>query len=277
MALPLPEGKKIHITHNIKGSDYQMPSMEAASDHYTIGYIISGDRRTITPAMSYTQHAGYINALAPFVYHKTMPASDAPYENILIKFSPEIVKPLTNRFGMPFLDQIYAHPSKHFDEETSEKIGHIIWDMYYEYESESNYSEFKLQCMLMQLLIIIHEKAIKDKDVNIHNQPLSESIIEAVYYMENHYAENIHIEEVAKLTGYSTGYFSRQFSSQMGCSFSDYLGNIRLKHVQNMLLTTDKSITDIALENGYEYSSNMSAAFTRHFGMTPKQFRKMRQ
>lgn len=47
MPLPLKPGENIYIDHKIKEASYAMPAMQAAHDHYTIGYMVSGDRRWI--------------------------------------------------------------------------------------------------------------------------------------------------------------------------------------------------------------------------------------
>ena len=121
----------------------------------------------------------------------------------------------------------------------------------------------------------IYEKGIIDeKNSSVHNAPLSESILEAVYYIEKNYKNDIKIEDVAEISGYSVSYFSRLFNSQIGIPFSEYLCVTRLKHVQYMLLKTDKSVMDIALECGFSYPGNMTSSFKSKFGMTPLQFRK---
>ena len=99
MALPLPQGKNFIITHRKLSGDFEMPSMEVASDHYSIGFIIHGDRKVITPTISYVLHKGYINTVAPFLYHRTIPASTDYYESYLIKFSPDFVSELTDTLG----------------------------------------------------------------------------------------------------------------------------------------------------------------------------------
>ena len=123
MALPLPQGKNFIITYRMMSGDFEMPSMEVASDHYSLGFIINGDRKVLTPTMSYTLHKGYINAIAPFLYHRTIPASGDYYESYLIKFSPDFVKEFTDKAGKSILDDIFLHPPKCFEEEDSLRPG----------------------------------------------------------------------------------------------------------------------------------------------------------
>ena len=275
MARPLPEGCEFTIARRYLPGDYEMATMEAATDHYTIGYHISGSRTTITPNITYTQHPGYLGTLAPFVYHRTIPASkNEIYESILIKFTLTFVKPFTDAFGIQALNRIYEHPTNRFEPEIQNKIYNILLDMVDEYEKESPYRDFVLQCMLFQVLIMILEKRLPDSDVILYSTPLTPPIIEAIYYMEKNYPDRLSLETVARISGFSPSHFSKVFQSQLGKSYSDYLSDIRLRHVQELLLTTKKTITEIALETGYAYPGNLTEQFKRRIGMTPMAYRK---
>lgn len=50
MPLPLLPQQDFYITHRILPFDYAMPALEASTDHYGMGYVISGDRFTIIPS-----------------------------------------------------------------------------------------------------------------------------------------------------------------------------------------------------------------------------------
>lgn len=276
MSLSLPEGCDFYIARRSIPADYEMPSLEVAIGFYEMGYMISGDRTTITPAMTYTQHAGFLGTLSPFIYHRTIPASSAPYESILVKFTPSFVKPFTDLFGIQALDKIFSHPTNRFRPDDQNKIFHLLMNMLEEYQEDSPYKDFNIQCMLFQILTTVLQKRLPDDSTIIHEAPLTPPIIEAVYYMEKHYAQKLNINMVAKISGFSPAYFSRIFQSQLGKSYSDYLCDIRLKHVKELLLTTDKSIAEIALETGYSYPGNLTEQFKRKTGITPVHYRKNR-
>ncbi len=285
MALPLPQGKNFIITHRHLSGDFEMPSMEVASDHYSLGFIIHGDRKVITPTMRYVLHAGYINAIAPFLYHRTIPASKGYYESYLIKFSPDFAGDFVAAFVANTLDDIFKHPPKHFSEEDEKKIfdlAGLLLELYNSHEEsgppEDAATLFKYKNLLYTILSFIADRGIDETEKSIvHTEALSEPIMEAVYYMEKNYKKPIKIEEVASVSGYSVSYFSRIFNAQLGRPFSEYLCITRLKHVQNLLLTTDMSVTDISLECGFSYPGNMTACFKKEFAMTPLQFRKQQK
>lgn len=274
MPLPIPEGKQIQVTYKKHSANYEMPSLEAASDHYALAYILNGDRMIITTTMNFVLHQGYVGAMPPYVYHRTIPASNQAYESILIKFKSEFIKSLIDQFGLQFLDSIYEHPSNYFIPEYQEKIGELFKEMLTEYEEASPYSDFQMQCILSRILILLHLHSTQHEDSQIHTTPLSPQIIEAIYYMERNFAESLTIGDVAKASGYSTAYFSRLFQNQVGKSYTEYLTFIRIRHAQNLLLNSNYSITDIALETGFKYPGNMTMVFKQKTGLTPLQFRK---
>lgn len=285
MALPLPQGKNFIITHRHLSGDFEMPSMEVASDHYSLGFIIHGDRKVITPTMSYVLHAGYVNAVAPFLYHRTIPASTGYYESYLIKFSPEFIKDFVDTLGARTLEDIFKRPPKHFSKEDEKRLfdlAELLLELYDTREQaglpEDAATLFKYKNLLYTILMFISDRGIDETEKSVvHTSPLSEPIMEAVYYMEKNYKKPIKIEDVASVSGYSVSYFSRIFASQLKRPFSEYLCITRLKHVQNLLLTTTLSVTDISLECGFSYPGNMTACFKKEFGMTPLQFRKQQQ
>ncbi len=283
MALPLPQGKQFTIAYRMLPGDFEMSSMEVASDHYSLGFIIHGDRKVITPTKSFFLHPGYINGMPPYIYHRTIPASEEYYENYLIKFSPDYAKELTDRLGTQFLDNLFSQFPKQFSEADEKELFSMtktLNDAYAnlekcENEDEARAYELQVKYLFYSLLLLIGDKgeSASEKTV-LHNQTLSKPIMEAVYYVEKNYNKPIRIDEVAASSGYSVSYFSKLFSAQLGKTFSEYLCLTRLKHVQNYLLSTDMSVMDISLECGFSYPGNMTASFRKEFNMTPLQFRK---
>lgn len=286
MALPLPKGQPFTMSHRLLSADYEMPSMEVQSDHYSMGFIIHGDRKVITPTTTFSLHAGYVNAMPPYLYHRTIPDSNEQYESYLLKFSPEFCDDFVREAGSQYLDRIFNALPRHFSDEDEKEIFYlakILLGVYHRYEEADNdegrqNALLRIKHMLYFLLMEIHDKGQVDESRSTHhNAELSKPIMDAVYYMEKNYQKDLKIEDIASVSGYSVSYFSRLFAMQLGTPFSEYLCLTRLKHVQNKLLTTSSSIMDISLECGFSYPGNMAASFKKEFGMTPLQFRKQKQ
>lgn len=273
MPIKIPEGQNIVVSFRSLPGDYKMPAMEVATDHYNIGYIVSGDRRTITPTQSYTYRAGDVSMVAPFVYHRTLSESNVPYQGYLIKFTPEFIQPFLENVGKNIFDDLYEEKVCHFAEETKGRMRDMFEEMLQEYEKNSPYKEFILQGMLFRLFTTIWEERLTVEG-NYFKSPLSEPILNAIYRMEKDYATQLTLDEVAAEVGFSSAHFSRVFHTQLGMSFTDYLSNVRMQHVKEQLIRTDKSITEIALSTGYCHGDYLATQFKRKVGMTPSQFRK---
>lgn len=283
MPFPMPADASFSIVKRSLDCDYVMPTLEAASDYYELGYLISGDRLSITPDCSHPLHAGTIGTMPPYIYHRTIPLSNAPYITYLVKFKPDFVKPLTDALGQNTLDEIYSQLFNRFSPSMNSRILLYFQEMHELYESDSSYRQFRIQCILCDLLLVVLNNRLPN-DVEddphqntgqmIHKSPLTPPIIDAIYYMEQHYQENPSLETVALLSGYSASHFSRLFHTQLGKTYSEYLTRIRIRHAQDLLLNTKKSVTEIALETGYLHTGNLSEQFKQQTGMTPLQYRK---
>lgn len=273
MPRPIPAGQHITVERNLRPADYCMPSLEMATDHYTVGFIISGDRRAITPLSSYCYHAGDVAMSPPFIYHRTLSDSDAPYDGYLIKYTPEFIQPFIDRVGKNIFDELYEQRVCHFTPDMQVKIEQLFADMLEEYRKQTPYKEVILQGMLFRLLTMIYENKLKGDTIRFKS-PLTPPIIDTIYYIENHYHRKLTLSALAKQVHLSEAYFSRLFTAQLGMSFTDYINNVRLRHVQILLTQTDKSIMEIALACGYCHGDYLSAQFKLKTGMTPTQFRK---
>lgn len=273
MPNPLPDGQQIIVHHGLFEEHYRMDSLQMSTDHYNIGMTLQGHRRTITPLYSYPYKAGDVAVAPPFMFHRTISESDDPYERIMIKFTPKFVEPFIKEVGAPVFNQLYETLVYHFTEESQQKIKMLLFDMLSEYEKNTPYKEFILQGMLFRILITVWEEHIPSKPV-LNPSPLSPQIIDAIAYMENHYKLQPSMQEVAQYVGFSAGYFSRLFHAQLGMTYSAYLNNIQIRHVQMLLANSDMSIMEIAHETGYCHGDYLSAQFRKKVGMTPSQYRK---
>lgn len=101
-----------------------------------------------------------------------------------------------------------------------------------------------------------------------------ERITEAVSFMESHYMEPLHLEQLAARAHYSKRHFTRLFHSLYQLSPTDYVNQIRLRHASVLLTQSDISISRIAENCGFTDSSIFAKAFRRHYGQTPSAYRK---
>jgi len=77
------------------------------------------------------------------------------------------------------------------------------------------------------------------------------------------------ITVLARAVGINEAKLMHAFKQLFGQTIFDFTQALRMDKAKVLLETTDLSITEIAFDVGYEYSSNFTTAFKRHFGITP--------
>ena len=105
---------------------------------------------------------------------------------------------------------------------------------------------------------------------NLHGKAKRRSIR---HLMRNHRLLNRNIQDFVMLSGRSPATFNRDFKRQFGETPLRWLIRARLDRAQELLTATDLSVTQIALEVGYENTSHFIKAFRERFGQTPKKAR----
>lgn len=93
-------------------------------------------------------------------------------------------------------------------------------------------------------------------------------------YLDAHYLENLKLPDIATALNISPYYLSHTFKKMTGCAPIHYVTRRRIGDAQNLLLSTDKTITDIAMECGYNNSNYFQVVFNNFVGMPPGKYRK---
>lgn len=94
-------------------------------------------------------------------------------------------------------------------------------------------------------------------------------------YINEHFTENLTLEQAASLAGFSKYHFTRLFRQYAGTSFYKYLNQKRITHAKNLLLDPDLSVTDVAMQSGFTSISAFLRMFHLVTNCTPTKFRKM--
>lgn len=79
--------------------------------------------------------------------------------------------------------------------------------------------------------------------------------------------------DAAKVANLSYNYFCSNFKMYYGQSFSHYLESLRLRESERLLITTDMSITEIAMAMGFSGASHFIKKFRDAYSVTPLVFR----
>src|SRR5450432_642422 len=94
-------------------------------------------------------------------------------------------------------------------------------------------------------------------------------------YIDRHLDGDLDLETVSRVAAFSKFHFHRQFTATFGLSVHRYVQLARLKRASHRLAyRDDESVTDIAMDAGYDAPDAFARAFRQRFGQSPSSFRK---
>ena len=92
-------------------------------------------------------------------------------------------------------------------------------------------------------------------------------------YIAMHFQEQITLESISKAVGVSPYYAAHVFKKVFGTSPIQYMIRCRMGEAQNLLITSDFSVTQIAAMVGYTGANHFTTLFTKITGLSPTQYR----
>jgi AraC-like DNA-binding protein len=111
---------------------------------------------------------------------------------------------------------------------------------------------------------------------NVMSQKISQRMERVSKYIQDHYQGTITLSEIADVASMTEQSFSRWFRQTSGLTFVDYLMQLRTTVASNLLINTNKAMTEVAAESGFNSSSSFNRAFLKIKGCSPREFRKKR-
>lgn len=164
------------------------------------------------------------------------------------------------------------------DEESDTKLASLIKKLYkvytardigYELRTMSLFYEIMYMLIKNYRLTEVHEKEIR------HSRRL-DTLSKITTYMREHYNEELKLSDLAATFGYSDAYLSRMFQKYAKVNYKTYLQDIRMAYAYRDLVNTDRTISQIALDNGFCSSRGFSGEFQKRYGILPSEMRKQR-
>jgi len=104
---------------------------------------------------------------------------------------------------------------------------------------------------------------------------LTRQIYDAVLYINRNFAEEITAKSCGERFNMSYSYFSRSFKRITGMSFKEHLNMTRINHAEKALISSDRSVTEISAECGFNNVSYFISTYRRIKGITPYAFKMM--
>ena len=171
----------------------------------------------------------------------------------------------------PYLQWPLAGPGVRqlvLDDETAAALGLTLSQLYNNYIDSSRLKPELDHNLLEQLLLRCANCLPSDA-----SNSLDPRIKAARSYIDEHYATDITLADVAAASNLSPSRLSGLFKRETGASVMAYRNELRLVEAAQLLLHSNLRIADIGAQVGYPEQAFFSRIFRRHLGMSPRQYR----
>ena len=217
---------------------------------------------------------GEILIVPPGCFHSLTESGDI--QRYLLLFEPEPIAALQDMADVSHLlkEPIYLNDQSELHQQVKQLLDQLI-DCY-----QNKQPMWNAQCYAY----LIQCYALIGREYLLHSAPAAtvnrwrvdpELMNSARVFIQQHYMEDISLDDAASFVGFSKYYFSRTFKEFFGNSFSDYLMICRLNHAASLLSQTTQSVHDIAIATGFGSIATFNRSFRAYKNCTPSQFRSI--
>lgn len=97
----------------------------------------------------------------------------------------------------------------------------------------------------------------------------------ATDFVHDNFTTTVTLEEIANAAGVHSAHLSRVFRQKMGCTVGEYVRRLRFEFASEQLLSTERSLCEVACDAGFADQSHFHRLFRNKMGLTPYRYRKL--
>ncbi len=269
----LPDVRLYHNRNTIHFPPHWHPAVEILypiEEGYTVK--IGAEENVLVP--------GDILIVPPGTIHSYTPPEDG--ERIFILFDNKLLFRFSSMHQIVQNLQPYLLVSQTAYPLLNEKLQQLLQDVIREYDENTAYSEGMIWSRLLEFFTLLGRTNIY-RATHTQNFPQDKrqeyvaKFMEVCNYITDHLDEEINTDCLAEIAGFSKFHFSRLFKEFTGLSSHEYLTQRRLEAAELLLANPDLSITEVAMQSGFNSLSTFTRVFKTEKDMTPSAFREMQQ
>lgn len=130
----------------------------------------------------------------------------------------------------------------------------------------------RMYSLLLELIYRLNADAESQRRSQRINCGNYRTIEQAIQYIKTNLASDLSLAQVAAHFSFSPVYFHTSFKSATGKTLHEFVEDLRIKKAANLLLTTKRSLAEIALECGFSSQAYFSYVFKRRMNITPREY-----
>ncbi len=160
----------------------------------------------------------------------------------------------------------------------NEQLTRDLSEISHEYDNKTPFTEAYIYSLIIRFLVTIgranFNASEKFPGITSNKQhEYIEKFMDVCNYITEHCTENISVDDLAALAGFSKFHFSRLFKQFSGISCYEYLIQKRIAHAEALLIQPDISITEAAMRSGFGSLSTFNRIFKATKNCTPSEYK----
>lgn len=248
-------------------------------------FFLTGKAKVFLGGESHVLGEGDLILIHSHETHSILSVDEEEVSYMVVKFDPEILYStsrtiLESKYILPFTMAKSNTQRVFTDAEIRDTpVPMLIQEIYEESLSQVYGFELAVRTLICRVFLWF----LRRTQAQQPNWEVAHALKETDYqmlqrvfeYIDYNYMYDLSALQAAEYCNMSYSYFSRKFKAIMGKTFTSYLNYIRITEAEKLLLTTDKSMTEVALEVGFSNSSYFIQQFRQIKNISPNQFRKI--
>lgn len=252
----------------------------AYSNHFRIGLVMEGTLTLHAGSQTAFVHAGDGFFINTQVRHLFTTATNDPVLLYSVCFHPRIIggsadsvywqkyiNPLSSNSSYPL--QIF-HKQETSDEESLQHILHVLRTLQYRIPGYELLVRNELSFVILDL---IGRQSFEQNSISRKQLRNEERIHHMLQYIEQHYAAPISLQDLSSSISISVSECIRCFKDTLMMTPINYIRMFRLIKAEEQILHTNKTISEIAFDCGFQETSYFNRCFKKQYKQTPLQYR----
>jgi AraC-like DNA-binding protein len=237
---------------------------------HSIHYIVSGKGTYIMNRVEYPLEAGNIMLFVPdTLFEWSIPESEA-VEIYHFRFDYQLVYKEKQEW-LSLTPGTDLSPLRGLlTAERSGEIRLLFEKVYHLWKAYDPVSQYKCNLAFRELWLSIIENMLDRQ----YWSDTDSAIKFTCEYMTKHFRSSLTVEQLAKMAGISTGYYSREFKRLFGLSPKEFIIHLRVNKAKELLGSSEYPLTEVSKMVGYGDEFYFSRIFKRVTGITPSLYAK---
>lgn len=245
-----------------------------------LSFVMEGSGTEKINGMEHSLQPGTVTFLLPHHIHEISCSKGQTVSKYCCMFDIHLL------FGSSYHSSLYGYlhrigtelPSTvHFENDDVQQLQQIFNCLFREYHQPHHPGQKSMICVkLTEALLLFVRAAVLEQEQGWipHVQASAKQPFWTIlHYVHIHFTESLSLKAVADHFNVSTTYVSRTFKSHTGENFLEYVHRLRFEFAASLLIASDMTIGDIAIESGFESFRTFSRVFQDICRSTPSEYR----